>query len=285
MCSRKIENCLMSALNQKRISSVFAVVAVCCFMLSGCIVIPVPINEDPYEETIPGLQPGITSKDQAIAQFGDPVEKYQQDSEFVYTALAESWKILWVGSRSGGLDTINSRHVLILSFDEENILTGFNVDKAGDNFGDCTKAGICLGESGNIMRYADVAKDTKAKEFLISNDQCGVYLHGPGSKNAFKVQMGIGFPNYMLSTSSFIFWSLDPGKYNIEISPVHVSMDIDCQRTEITYIHFDYSLMGASTIQIEGEVTGQKHIVDRRLILLPSGWNPRAIPPPLQFQR
>ena len=126
------------------------------FLLGGCIAlaVPIPAHEDPhFEEKIPTLRVGTTHKNYVIHKFGDPYEKYFEDSEFLYIAEGESWKIpwgiaVWPGAGGGGVVTLHKRHILLLSFDEKGVLSEIDVETAGDDFGDCTKSGICFGTGG-----------------------------------------------------------------------------------------------------------------------------------------
>lgn len=268
--------------------------AICslCFvlLLGGCVipvVVPIPADDEPYfQEAITNVQVGITHKDDMIYLLGTPDSKYFNDSEFVYTAFAESWKVAWAvlaivpgGGADAGLETLEKRHVLILSFDEDDILSGFEVDTAGDDFGDCTKAGICFGAGRDVMRYADTAADAKAKEFSVPEGQCAVYLYGPGNKRAYRVQPDNVYN--MFSTKSFIHWKLNPGQYKIRVSPEHVSLSLNCQAGETNFVHFEYRRIKSSTIQLEDQGTGRRHIANRRLILLPSRPPESPMPPPV----
>jgi len=265
------------------ISSLFFVL-----FLGGCIpvAVPIPVQEKPYEEAITNVQVGITRKDDVISQFGDPDYKYFNDSEFVYTTFAESWKVAWAyfiplppdGASDAGVETLYKRHVMKLSFDANDILSEIELDTAGDDFGDCTKAGICFGAGKEIIRYADAAADEKAKEFSILKGQCSVYFHGAGNNKGYRVQLDDVYANYKLSISnsyvisgkSFIHWTLNPSQYNIKISPDNVFLPFSCQGGENHFIHFEHHHSGSSTIQLEDKATGRQHTVDRRLVLLPS---------------
>ena len=105
-------------------------------ILNGCIAlaVPIPAHEKPwYEERIPGLQIGITHQNDVISQFGDPDVNYFQNSEFLYTTLANTWKVPWlVGGLSGGdvgIATFQKRHILLMSFDEAGVLSSFEIDE------------------------------------------------------------------------------------------------------------------------------------------------------------
>ncbi len=249
-------------------------------LTAGCIAIPLPVvHEKPYEEETPNLHVGFTLKHDVIAQFGDPDATYFQNSEFVYTVLGESWKIFWVVYDAGvGVQTLHKRHVLLLSFDTKGYLSNVLVEKAGDDFGDCTKSGICFGEGNEVMRYADATAEAHAKDFPALENQCSVYLHGPGKKKVYVVKLNDMRANYprsvytynMFSRKSFIHWTLNPGQYSITISPRHAYLQLNCQAGETNFVHFKHHRFRSSTIQFEDQVTGREHIASRRLILLPS---------------
>jgi hypothetical protein len=248
----------------------------------GCIVIPIPTGEKPYyDEAIPGLEVGITSKAEATSQLGVPDGSYFQGSELVYIDTVENWKIAYAGEGGFGIDTTHKRHVLLLSFDTETILTGFELGTAGDDFGDCTKNGICLSESGAFMRYADEVSEAEVKEFRVVDGQCSIYLHGPGNKKAYQVSLGGSIPINMFSTRAFIHWIVKPGQQSIVIWPDPAFLDFNCQGGEVVFAHFDYRWTGPSKLQLEKEVTGREHISNHRLVLLPVGSIGLPFPPPV----
>ena len=254
-------------------------------LMVGCIIIPIPTGEKPYfNETIPWLDTGITSKESAISELGVPDGIYSQGSELVYVDTVENWKIAWAAAGAGGgagLETLHKRHVLLLSFDAENILASYEIGTAGDDFGDCTKHGICLSESGSIMRYADEAAENLAKEFRVFQDRCSIYLHGPGQKNAYQVSLSGKIPVNMFSTRAFIHWVAKPGRQSVIIWPEPANLDFRCQAGEVLFVHFNYRRIKSSTLQLEDSVTGKAHISRRRLVLLPTGSQGLPIPAPV----
>ena len=258
------------------------------FLLCGCVVpvvIPVPSQDEPYfEGKVKNLKVGMTHKDEVVYQIGDPDETYFGGSEYIYKATSESWKILWAvvvlvpgygdtpgsGDAIGGVGTLYKRHVLILSFDEADILSKFDIETAGDDFGDCTKSDICFGAGLGYMRYSDAAADAKTKEFQVPKGKCGVYLYGPGSKGAYRVQIDNAYTNYMYSEKAFLHWTLNPGLYKVSIFPDGASFSLDCLDGEINFVHFSDRGKQPSTISLKDRAVGRKHIMDRRLVLLPS---------------
>ena len=257
-------------------------------LTTGCIVvIPIPTGEKPYYSgAIPGLEVGITSKDEAISNFGVPDGIYAEGSELVYIDTVENWKIAWgffvpYGGGDVGLETLHKRHVLLLLFDEKNDLTRFELDTAGDDFGDCTNNGICLSESGAFMRYADEVSDAEAKQFRVAEGQCSIYLDGPGNKKAYEASLGGSIPVNMFSTRAFINWIAKPGRQSIVIWPETTFLDFDCQDGEVVFVHFDYRWTGPSKLFMEDEVTGREHLSTKRLVLLPTGSTGLSLPPPV----
>jgi len=252
------------------------------FLLGGCVVpvvIPIPAQDEPYfEEKVTNLKVGVTHKDEVVYQIGDPYETYVGGSEYIYKATPESWKILWAvvavfpgsGDAVGGVGTLYKRHVLILSFDEEDLLANVEIETAGDDFGDCTKSGICFGAGLGSMRYSDASADAKTKEFQVPKGQCSVYLYGPGGKGAYRVQIDNAYTNHMYSEKAFLHWTLNPGQYKVSIFPDGASFSLDCLEGEINFVHFSDHGKQHSTISLEDSLVGRKHIMNRRLVLLPS---------------
>lgn len=274
---------IAKALKQWAVSSILIAVA-CTLIASGCVVIPIPSTQEaPYEGAIDGLETGITRKDAVIEQFGDPDGIYARGSEFIYSETAEKWKIFYASllGHAGGVETVDKRFVLLISFDDRDILSGFHVETAGADVGDCTKTGICFGESGAVMRFADVVDENHAKTFPVSNQQCSIYLYGPGNKNANRVNLNSSTAVNFLSTRTFIQWLAEPGMQKVMVSPGNTFLQFDCQAGEIVFVHFDYHWSASSKLLLEDYATGREHVMNSRLVLLPTGSIGPPLPPPL----
>ena len=258
-------------------------------MMTGCVVIPVPTGEKPYyAEAIPNLEVGVTSKSEVLQEFGVPDVTYHRDSELIYITTQESWKIAWAsmipnpepkysdGDSWGvegfsGVGTVHKRFVLSLSFDTQDTLSAFEFDTAGDDFGDCTSHGICLGKTNAVMRYADSVTESATKGFKLNKDQCSIYLHGPGNKKAYEVSLNGKIPVSIFSTGAFIHWITKPGPQSLVIFPEPAYLDFDCNAGEVAFVHFDLIRPGPSRLRLESNATGREHFSHRRLVLLPTG--------------
>jgi len=249
-------------------------------MMAGCIVIPIPTGNKPYLATaIPNLQVGITSKNEALMEFGVPNVTFNEGSELIYTTMQESWKIVWGfilvgpggGEAGGGVEKLHTRYVLSLSFDTKDVLSEFEFDKVGDDFGDCTRQGICFGNTNSdVMRYADSVTEAAAKEFKPNEDQCSIYLHGPGNKKAYKVKLDGNILLNMFSTSVFVHWTAETGRHSLAIFPKPAYLDFGCGAGEIVFVHFESKRFSPSNFHREDSATGRAHIENRHLVLLPT---------------
>jgi hypothetical protein len=242
-------------------------------MMAGCIVIPVPTGEKPYYAgAIPNLEVGVTSKSEVLQEFGVPDVTYHRDSELIYITTQESWKVAYFSIYGdAGVDTLYKRFVLSLSFDTKDVLSEFEFDTAGDDFGDCTSHGICLGKTNAVMRYADSVTESVAKGFKLNKDQCSIYLHGPGNKKAYEVSLNGKISVSIFSTGAFIHWITKPGPQSLVIFPEPAYLDFDCKAGEIVFVHFDYRWTEPSKLYLEDQVTGREQLSHRRLVLLPTG--------------
>jgi len=248
-------------------------------MMAGCIVIPVPTGEKPYyAAAIPKLEVGVTGKSEVLQEFGVPDVTYHRESELIYITTQESWKVAWgfilltpwAGGVDGGIETLHKRFVLSLSFDTQDTLSAFEFDTAGDDFGDCTSHGICLGKTNAVMRYANSATESAVKGFKLSEGQCSIYLHGPGNKKAYEVSLNGKIPVSIFSTGAFIHWNTKPGPQSLVIFPEPAYLDFDCKAGEIVFVHFDLIRPGPSRLRLESDATGREHLSHRRLVLLPT---------------
>jgi hypothetical protein len=249
-------------------------------MMAGCIVIPIPTGNKPYyAKAIPNLQVGITNKNEALTEFGVPFVTFNEGSELIYISTQESWKVVWGfiivgpfggGGGDGGVETLHTRYVLSLSFDTKDVLSEFEFDKAGDDFGDCTRHGICFGYNNtDVMRYADSATEDAAKEFKPNEDQCSIYLHGPGNSKAYKVKLDGNILVNMFSTKAFVHWMTKPGRHSLAIFPKPAYLDFGCGAGEIVFVHLDRKRFSPSKLYREDSATGRAHIADRHMVSLP----------------
>ena len=241
-------------------------------LITGCIVIPIPTGEKPYyDAAITNLKVGVTHKSEVLAEFGVPDVTYNQGSELIYIETQESWKIAYIAEGGAGVDTLHKRFVLSLAFDTEDILSTYEYETAGDDFSDCTRHGICLGQANTVMRYADAVTNATAKEFKPIEERCSIYLHGPGNKKAYEVSLDSKIPVNMFSTGAFIQWMVKPGRHSVVIWPESAFLDFDCLGGEIVFLHFDYRWTEPSKLQMEYQLIGREHISNLRLALLPTG--------------
>jgi hypothetical protein len=248
-------------------------------MISGCIVIPVPTGEKPYYAgAIPNLEIGVTTKSEVLQEFGVPDATYQRDSELIYITTQESWKVAWAfiilvpwakGGAGAGVETLHKRFVLWVSFDTKDVLSEFEFDTAGDDFGDCTSHGICLGKTNAVMRYADSVTESAAKGFKPTKNQCSIYLHGPGNKKAYEVSLNGKIPVSIFSTRAFVHWITKPGPQSIVIFPDPAFLDFECKADEVVFVHFDPIWPGPSRLRLESNATGREHLSHRHMVLLP----------------
>jgi len=268
-------------------STIFCLLPV--LLITGCIVIPISTGEKPYyDAAIPNLEVGVTSESEVLQEFGVPDVTYHQGAELIYITTQESWKVAWGfilplpgGGADGGVETLHKRFVLSISFDTKDVLSEFEFDTAGDDFGDCTSHGICFGKTNAVMRYADAVTNATAKEFKPIEERCSIYLHGPGNKKAYEVSLNSRIPVNMFSTGAFIQWMVKPGRHSVVIWPESAFLDFDCQGGEIVFLHFDYRWTGPSKLQMEDQLIGREHISNRRLALLPTGSKFSPLPSPI----
>ena len=241
-------------------------------VMAGCIAIPVHIGDKPYYTgAIPNLEAGVTSKSEVLQEFGVPDATYHRDSELIYTTTEESWKVLFISETYSGLETYHKRFVLFVSFDSQDVLTAYEADTAGDDFGDCTSRGICFGITNAVMRYADSQSESKAKGFKLNKDQCSIYLYGLGNKKAYEVSLNGKIPVSVFSTRAFVHWITKPGPQSLVIFPEPAFLDFDCKAGEIAFVHFDFKRFGRSQLRLESNAIGREHVSRRRMVLLPSG--------------
>jgi hypothetical protein len=236
--------------------------------LGGCI-IPIHVDEEePYAEVTAELLADITTKSYVQRHFGKPAATYSQGSEYIYTAYEKNWEIPHFIPRAGGAEvgvaTAGKQHFLILNFGENDVLTDLQIDIADDAPGACAETGICHDGFGHIVRLASKAEETKAKEFPISNKQCGIYLYPVINHNTRQTTVTLngeymGFVGqWGKGTLTFFFWSLDPGKHEITYysmrpgGPGPGTLSFTCRESELVFV----------LLKMKGEVPLSLELVD-----------------------
>jgi hypothetical protein len=155
------------------------------------------------------------------------------------------------------------------------LLETLSIESAGDDFGDCTKSGVCFGLAKHATRPASQAQDSDARSYVQSEGHCAVYLHGKGHKNAYIVRMDSDREFYwksvntsfLVSKRSFLRWVLPEGSYRLMIDPENVTLPFDCRSGEQLFTHFEYHRIGDSSLVVETTRAGQAHLKDLQLYL------------------
>lgn len=100
--------------------------------LAGCLVIPTdytaPVSRhNVTADTAAQLQPGVTTKEAVLLQFGEPDVASSDERRLGYrwTQVRAIWIIVGYGSAAGG--AIGKTSLLELSFDEHDVLVGTRI--------------------------------------------------------------------------------------------------------------------------------------------------------------
>lgn len=272
--------------SEVKVNATHCWVLVCLIALSlaGCV-IPVYVDEDePYLEVATELRVGHTTKDYVLAHYGEPHATYLHGSKFVYSAFEKNWELPYLLPGPGGTGvavgtgSAGDRHYLILDFDERGILVTQRVE-VGKGRADCTESGICFGraKAGHIVWKADKTADTKAKEFPVSGNQCGMYLYL--EKYSLSDQISVSLNGESLGQvnlvgSGFFYILIDPGKHAITANritpkPVSVTLLVTCKENEHIFVRLKIkgSKSSPALLELVDASKGRKKIKWRLLII------------------
>jgi hypothetical protein len=250
--------------------------------LEGCV-IPIHVDEEePYTERAAELLVGHTTRNYVLRHFGKPSATYSHGSEFIYTAYEKNWEIPYFlpgAPSAAGVTTVGDRHFLILDFDERGILTAHRLE-VGKGRADCTDSGICHGKApaGHIVRKADKLAEIKAKEFLISGNQCGLYLYLEGYSVWDRISVALNGENLgqvNLVGSGFFYLMINPGRSDITANlirpnPNSATLSVTCKENELLFVRLkiNESMINPEFMELVDDSKGRKKI-KRRILIIP----------------
>jgi outer membrane protein assembly factor BamE (lipoprotein component of BamABCDE complex) len=100
----------------------FAMVAI----VSGCIAVLIPLGEGYVDQgrevdadRAVSIQLGVTTRDEVLAQLGEPAVIWEDGRIFAYSWHRVTWKVIIVVMYLGvGTKTVGTNHMLLVEFDE-----------------------------------------------------------------------------------------------------------------------------------------------------------------------
>jgi hypothetical protein len=147
--------------------------------LSSCVVIPIPwFPENPYSsEQTEFLDSENVNRAEVVSKLGLPWANLGQNV-FVYVASKNSAFVLVGSYGGGGIDQpINRDYFLIIDFNEEGFVSGYETyaDSLRHNY--CFENGICLVSKTFNIPLAPTKLDEQAKQFEAISNKCVVYIY------------------------------------------------------------------------------------------------------------
>jgi hypothetical protein len=239
-------------------------------LLSACIAPQYVGEEPPFEDIIPILIEGQSTRREIVDAIGHPAASYRDGMEWVYTDSQINWKIFALGPWGGtGTDYTGDQHFLVLVFDGKDILISKRLEVAEPDSYRCSDDGICHDGEGHIMRFANPAVEVAAKSFTPLEEQCSVYLFGiPDGK--FSVELdGENLGDYSVFYS-FFNWNLEPGSHHIIVHPRPVGMTFICQENQLLFVQFKFSFWNPrnSSLEFIDADKGRKQISKRKMKMI-----------------
>jgi hypothetical protein len=239
-------------------------------LLNACVV-PFHVDESPpFEDVIPTLIDGQTTRSQIGGVLGQPAASYENGLEWIYTGSQINWEIFYLTPQLSGTDLTGEQHFLILKFDKTGVLKSQQLDICEPDFGRCSVSGICHDAKGNIMRMADSEENALAKTFTAPEGGCSIYLFGaglgyPGRQHRVVLDgenMGVVFLN-----NSYFLWHLSPSDYELAVYPQPVTISLECLNNEVKFVEFKLGFWSDSSSRLEiiNEQKGRKQISKRRM--------------------
>jgi len=231
-------------------------------------------EEPPFEDVIPTLIEGQSTRGEIVGVIGRPAASYQDGMEWVYTDSQINWEIFgFIPTPSGGtgVDYTGKQHFLVLAFDEKDLLISKRMEVAEPDPFRCSEDGICHDGEGHIMRFASPDEDLAAKSFIAPEQRCSVYLFGPGyAKRQHRVELDDENMGFVFSLNSYFFWNLDQGEHEIAVYPRPATITVNCQNSELHFVNFHLGFWSESTSRLEliDADKGRKQISKRRMKMI-----------------
>lgn len=250
-----------------------------CFMaifLDGCIAIPFPTGaEEPYASAATDLSVQNTAKEDVLPHFGKPAAIYSHGSQHIFTEYRNYWNIPFISAQPSkmGVSTLGKQHFLILDFDDQEILTDIQLDDANALPGSCSDTGICHDGAGHIVKLASKTEEANAKKFLITSDQCGLYLYAHKDQSSRRTTVTLdgeymGFVGQW-GIRPFFFWLLDPGKHQITYHPGPGMLSFTCRKGELIFVQLKMKDDAPWFLEVVDNSEGRKQIGSSGL------WHPK----------
>ena len=189
-------------------------------VLSGCVIIPTKAPVRQFEEpAISFLAPGHTTQADVRRILGPPVVTTVDDSRWIYHERGMSREyIMIIGWSADMMDATPVQYFLLVNFDENGTLTGYDVEKNGTSCGD----GICVARGQYYSIEAEPDETVTAAQ-RASADQCSVHVFadrprigawiGGDSVEASIDGEQIG---YLLDDDTFYRVSVDSGRHELQ---------------------------------------------------------------------
>jgi hypothetical protein len=199
--------------------------------------IPVGVpDEQPFaEDKLDFLQIGKSTKEQISVTLSDyPVKtddgelrltlapsEFHDGRVWVYAADWLSWELLvmtgYAYMGAAEVFKLNNSNILILNFDDREVLTDYeiiNLQISSNDFaypGICSDTGVCQW-GHKILLFASEENDAKAKDFSAKGEQCFVY----GINDSDRV-LAVQLDNYskvlLVNSELFAYWEIAPGQH------------------------------------------------------------------------
>lgn len=188
--------------------------------LSGCVILPSKAPVRQFEEpAISFLAPGLTTQADVRRILGPPVVTTMDASRWIYHERGMSREyIMIIGWSVDMMDATPVQYFLLVNFDENGTLTGYDVEKNGTSCGD----GICVAR-GQYYSIEAEPDETVATARPTSPDQCSVFVYADRPRigawiGGDSVEASINGEQigYLLDDDTYYRVSVDPGSHELQ---------------------------------------------------------------------
>lgn len=246
---------------------------------SGCVPIPIPGTQDPFNKRLSFIQPGITSRAEVLSRLSNPYQKRMGDKFFGYVGYERNTGVCFVTYINALCIAGGTAHFIGIDFDDGGRVKQVSramSDVTGSNTGvtnwkGCLPSGICF-DYPSMMITAPADKDAEAKRFIARDNACSIYLIGPKSPIPASLSLNLdGKDAGSLGSGTYLLWTPPSGLHPMYGKSLQGNahkktpslLSLPCEQTQLLFIQTDTN----GNLNVLPELEGRKAVRTSRRLL------------------
>ncbi len=247
----------------------------CVFLLTGCVVIPLPYERPFKEETVQFIEVGSTTREEVILTLGQPDVVARNETLFVYAAESATG---FVAIYSGGGGVGRGYWYLVIEFDQDSTVERHEIVTASIFAYPCTTNGICVVPGSKGVLIAPEEEDKNAKKFRVNPEKCSIYIYRSNRNRRWWAHTTGRWwsPIYLNGRyaglnyyEGYFLWEADPGQIVVSSGSALGKVTFPCEAGKTYFVRqvMPLSVDGNVVNQLVDESEGRDDVDSGRLIL------------------